>query len=416
MADNRIIETEGAVIGSMLIAPEICGELFAQVSADDFLTPEYKHIFLSARELFFLDKHVDAVTIREKAGGEEYRKILMDLIDITPTATAWKEYAELLKKESRLCKIRDIGKDLYACASLENANKLLSDAQKLTSLNVTNATDIKTGLLNFFIDLDKPVNYYKTGIHQLDNKLNISAGDFIIIGGYPSAGKTAFALQIAGNMSFDRKVCIFSLETSTKKIYERIITQQTLSNYSNIKNKKLSEAELMQITKQKDKLNKMQISVVDAAGMSVQDIIAQALANRYDVIFVDYLQLIRPDSNQNRHEQVAQISRDLHTFAQKHKITVIALSQLSRPEKQERVQKAPTMSSLRESGQLEQDADAILLLYLAEPDNPFSDRIAKLVKNKDGALVYIRLDFDGLKQLFIEYMEDVEKLSPIIKK
>lgn len=334
----------------------------------------------------------------------------MDLIDITPSAKAWRAYAGILKKESRLYKLREIGKDLYSCASLENANKLLSDAQKLIALNVnTNATDIKTGLMNFFIDLDKPVNYYKTGIHQLDNKLNISAGDFIIIGGYPSAGKTAFALQIAGNMSFDRKVCIFSLETSTKKIYERIITQRTLSNYSNIKNKKLSEDELMQITKQKDKLNKMQISVVDAAGMSVQDITAQALANRYDVIFVDYLQLIRPDISQNRHEQVAQISRDLHTFAQKHKITVIALSQLSRPEKQERVQKAPTMSSLRESGQLEQDADAILLLYLAEPDNPFSDRIAKLVKNKDGALCYMRLDFDGLRQLFIEYMEDIKK-------
>lgn len=408
MANERLLSGETAVLGSLLIAPELCGEIFAKVHENDFITSEYKHIFLSAKKLYLQNKYIDAVTICHEAGGDAYRDILMQLMQITPTSAGWSEYAEVLKEESRLYRLQQVGARIMTCQSLDEASKVLSDAHSLTS----SRSDIKTvsmtqGIMNFMEDLENKPEYILTSIGKLDEKLNISAGDFIILGGYPSAGKTALALQIASYMGIKKKVGIFSLETNDRKIYNRLISQLTLTDLRKIKTHDLSEKELMDITKQNKMLCKIQIDVINASGMSVADIISKTYERRYDIIFIDYLQLITASSIKvNRTEQVSQISRDLHTFAQNSKTTVIALSQLSRPEKENKVQKAPTMASLRESGQIEQDADAIMLLYLSDPENPYSDRILKLVKNKDGELAYMQLNFDGKHQTFFEYMDE----------
>lgn len=406
--NERLLSGETAVLGSLLIEPELCGEIFAKVHEDDFITSEYKHIFVSAKNLYLQNKHVDAVTICYEAGGDAYREILMHLMSMTPTSVCWSEYADLLKQESRLYKLQSIASKLTFCKSLDEASKILSEAHNLTS----SRSDIKIvsmqqGITNFMQDIENKPEYFLTNIDKLDEKLNISVGDFIILGGYPSAGKTALALQIASFMGLNKKIGIFSLETNDRKIYNRLISQLTSTDFKKIKTHDLSENELINIAKQNKMLCKIQIEVVPASGMTVQDVISTTFERRYDIIFIDYLQLLVPSNiKSNRTEQVSQISRDLHTFAQNSLITVIALSQLTRPEKDNKIQKAPTMASLRESGQLEQDADAIMLLYLAEPDNPYSDRILKLVKNKDGELAYMKLYFDGKYQTFLEYMPD----------
>lgn len=422
MANERLLSGETAVLGSILIDPEICGEVFSKVHENDFITSEYKHIFLSAKKLYLQNKHIDAVTICHEAGGDAYRDLLMQLMQVTPTSAGWYEYAEVLKQESRLYKLQQIGAKMMTCSSLDEASKILNEAHSLTS----SRADIKTinmtqGLMNFMQDLESKPEYILTSIGKLDQKLNISSGDFIIIGGYPSAGKTALALQIASYMGIKRKVGIFSLETNDRKIYNRLISQLTLTDFRKIKTHDLSEKELMDIAKQNKMLCKIQIDVVNASGMTVQDVISTTFQKKYDIIFVDYLQLIVPSNVKvNRTEQVSQISRDLHTFAQNSKTTVIALSQLSRPEKENKVQKAPTMASLRESGQIEQDADAIMLLYLSDPENPYSDRILKLVKNKDGELAYMQLNFDGRYQTFLEYMDkectQIQSYKPLQQK
>ena len=408
MANERLLSGETAVLGSILIDPEICGEVFSKVHENDFVTSEYKHIFLSAKKLYLQNKHIDAVTICHEAGGDAYRDLLMQLMQVTPTSAGWSEYAEVLKQESRLYKLQQMGVKMMTCSSLDEASKILNEAHSLTS----SRADIKTvsmtqGLMNFMQDIESKPEYILTNISKLDQKLNISSGDFIIIGGYPSAGKTALALQIASYMGIKKKVGIFSLETNDKKIYNRLISQLTLTDFRKIKTHNLSEKELMYIAKQNKMLCDIKLEVVNASGMTASDIISKTYERRYDIIFIDYLQLITASSIKvNRTEQVSQISRDLHTFAQDSNTTVIALSQLSRPEKENKVQKAPTMASLRESGQLEQDADAIMLLYLSDPQNPYSDRILKLVKNKDGELAYMQLNFDGIHQSFCEYMDE----------
>ena len=144
------------------------------------------------------------------------------------------------------------------------------------------------------------------------------------------------------------------------------------------------------------------LEIIQAGGLSVVDIQALALARRYDIIYIDYLQLIAPDDRRRSDvEQVTQISKDLHVMAQTTGITVCALSQLSRPQKGGENEKAPGLHSLRQSGQIEQDADGVLLLYKEEPNNPRSRRCLKIAKNKDGeagGIVY--LVFDGAHQSF----------------
>ncbi len=407
VSNERLLSGETAVLGSMLIDPDICGEVFSNVHENDFITGEYKHIFLSSKKLYLQNKHIDAVTICHEAGGDAYRDILMQLMEITPTSAGWREYAEVLKQESRLYKLQEIGAKIMSCQSLDEASKILSEAHSLTASRLdVRIVPMAQGVMNFMQDLESKPEYILTSIGKLDEKLNISAGDFIIIGGYPSAGKTALALQIASFMGIKKKVGIFSLETNDRKIYNRLISQLTLTDFRKIKTHNLSEKELMDIAKQNKMLCDIKVEVINASGMTVSDVISRTFERRYDIIIIDYLQLLVPSNVKvNRTEQVSQISRDLHTFGQNSKITIMALSQLSRPEKENKVPKAPTMASLRESGQIEQDADAIMLLYLSDPENPYSDRILKLVKNKDGELAYMQLNFDGKHQTFLEYMD-----------
>lgn len=405
---ERLISTQAAVLGCILIEPELCGSIIPQLEDSDFITSEYKHIFQAVKKLFFDGKQVDAVTICHAAGGEAYRKILMDLMDLTPTAAGWQEYVELLKQEARLYQLQKIAGQIMVCPDIDKAAHLLSQAQRFVSMrsNVS-ITSMQQGFANFLQSLDQKPDYRKTGIGKLDSLLKITDESFLVIGGYPSAGKTALALQIACNLCKEKKIGFFSLETSDERIYNRIISAETMTDFKKIRDKNLSEQELMTILEQKNKFQSQKLEVLGASGMTVSDIIGHTLQRQYDMIFVDYLQLIVPENPKlPRHEQVAQISRDLHRFAQLHKVPVFGLSQLSRPEKQGETQKAPTMASLRESGQLEQDADAIMLLYLSDPANPKGDRRLKLAKNKDGEIGMFPLAFEGRFQHFLEYLDD----------
>jgi replicative DNA helicase len=171
------------------------------------------------------------------------------------------------------------------------------------------------------------------------------------------------------------------------------------------------------VADQSDRIRARKLELVEASGMSAQDIRADALARRYEIVYVDYMQLIEPETRKaNRTEQVSGISRSLQQLAHGTGRLVVALSQLSRAEhtgKNEQVE--PTMSDLRESGQIEQDADAILLLYLEEPNRPeASRRVLKVAKNKEGTRGRIYLVFDGQYQRFRE--SALEEPAPAAKR
>lgn len=419
MSDNvrslpRQVSSQAAVLGCLLIDPSLCGEIFARVQAEDFVTPEYRHVYEAARRLFFSGRAVDAVTICHEAGGDMYRKLLMDIMDVTPTAAGWLEYVEILLADVRLYRLHLAGDRLANCTTEEEAQTVLSQIRlDARSDQRMRKVPIKQGLVTFHERQSQKPEYLSYGIGGLDQRMNTEPGDFIVIGGRPSAGKTAFALQLAKHMSEKRRVGFFSLETSPEKLYDRLVAQSCLVDFGQIKHRKIAEDDYGRIIARQVELGKLNLDVWESPGASVEDICSTTLAERYDIIFVDYLQLLRETGkNANRTEAVSRMSIGLHRFAQDQKVIVIALVQLGRPEKEAKGQKAPRMESVKESGQIEQDADALILLYLTEPDNPRSDRRVKIAKNKDGDLGSFDMDFEGRFQHFVEYMPE-DKPAPV---
>ena len=244
---------------------------------------------------------------------------------------------------------------------------------------------------DYIRNLDQKPNYIATGIGPLDRNLHILPGNFILIGGRPSAGKTALSLQIAVEMAKQsRKVCYFSLETSPQILAQRIIANQLYAPLEQVKTKKVPAAELDGLSK----LRKLPLYIRSASGRNVAWIRAQALRMKAQVVMVDYVQIIRPDRSGDRYQAITQISIGLHELAQTTGMVVMGAAQLSR----NAAHTLPSNADLKESGQLEQDADAVLLLGNAEDGRS----VCILSKNKEGRVGEIPLAFDKERQRFLE--------------
>lgn len=226
----------------------------------------------------------------------------------------------------------------------------------------------------------------------------------MIVAARPSAGKTALALQMAAIMGQHDKVGFYSLETSPAKLTNRLVANRCIIDFGRINRREMTEEEWSRVVKWKKEVASTQLELVPASGWGVQDILSTALSRQHRIVFIDYLQQLR-GRGRDRFEQVTNISLDLHAMAQTHGILVVALSQLSRASTS-RADAAPTLTDLRESGQIEQDADAVLALYIdPDEDAPQDDRKLRVLKNKEGTLGEFSLAFDGSTQTFAEYMD-----------
>lgn len=241
--------------------------------------------------------------------------------------------------------------------------------------------------------MEHPKKHIQTGYGQLDRFMFIDKGDFVVIGGRPSAGKTAFTLQMMLHMAQDRRVGYFSLETSAQKVFDRLISNYDWTSFTKIKKAQLGDEDWEAITRGYNTFHTLGFDVVPAAGWTVDKIKSYSKIQQYEIVFVDYLTLIHAEGKDDT-ERTTHISEDLHTFAQQDGITVIALSQLNRDGGDKL-----SMTSLRQSGQIEQDADGIVLIqYNSETPDV---RQIKIVKNKEGLIGDIHASFDGDHQRFI---------------
>lgn len=401
---QRLLTAEQGVLGSMLIDGDMVGRVLMAVEEDDFRVPEHRSVFRAFRELYGQGRAPDPILVNERLGGA-YGQLMADLMEITPTAANAEEYARMLRESSRLWRLREVGDRLAQAADLEDCRELADQANMLLcAQSGVRRLDMGQGWKDFFIRHD-PKNRrdcIRWGLADLDQHLHVAGGDMVVIGGYASAGKTAFALQLAFHMAKERRVGFFSYETSVEKLHDRVVACQALASYRKIASDTLEKADFEQVYGMREQLSAPALEFLEASGMGVSSVGAYAMARHYDVIVVDYLQKL-PAAGRDRRlsdfERVSQVSDGLQQLARRTGKVVVALSQLSRPDREGQ---PPTLSSLRQSGQIEQDADVVLLLYKEDPTAPDSRRNLDFAKNKDGrAGIGISLVFDGDNQRFM---------------
>lgn len=406
LLSERLCNAEVGVLGSMLIDEAAVGPMLMAVAEADFQTPQYRSLFRAMRELYSAGSHVDPILVNEHLGGG-YGQLIKDLCDRTPTAVNADDYAEALKKSSRLLRLRLIGDSLGQAEDEDQCRELLDKANMLfCERSGVRRLTMDQGFREFFKRKDgRKADFLSWGFGDLDEQLHVGPGDMVVIGGYPSAGKTAFALQLAFHIAKKKRVGFFSYETDADKLFDRTIACQTGTSFKRIMTDKLGVEDFGRIKDMRGHLTAPAMELLETSGMTVSGISAYAMANHYDVIFVDYLQKI-PTGKAGRFvsdfERVSQVSSDLQQLGRTTGKTVIALSQLSRAEKRkDGTMPPPTLSSLRQSGQIEQDADVVLLLYKEMQDFAYSRRCLDIAKNKDGvAGLGLLLNFDGDKQRF----------------
>lgn len=402
MVNTEYINAQSAVLGSLLISPELTGEVMTKVRPEDFGNNDCRLIYQAITGLFLEGKTIDPVIVRERLSGfPDMGETLRQIMVQTPTAANIWAYVEILQEQSRLARLRAIGSKLFEVPTMEAALALISEANGVFSSRPGVTRKSAEALLSDFYarhSEGKHPEYLSWSFPKMDDKLYTELGDFNVIGGAASAGKTALALQFAWHQARKHRVGFYSLETNDKKLGDRSISALAGINMGVIKRSTLTDPDWQRLAGCSGEICKRQIDFIQASGMTVDDLRADALAHRYEIIYVDYLQLLKVPKVYDRTAIVTSISIGLHELSQSNGITVVALSQLNRDGQNG----APTMSSLRESGQIEQDADTIMLLYKEDNDDPHSRRVLKFPKNKEGVIGLIYLDFDGETQTFSE--------------
>ena len=326
-------------------------------------------------------------------GAEFIRNVTHDMMQ--GWARIVKEQAALARARGLAFKIVD-GSTRYA--DLTGIYEQLGEAINLHSER-SDFIPMCDGIDNYIRKLDDKPEYISTGLRVLDNNLHLVPGNFVVIGGRPSAGKTALSLQLACEIAKNgRKVAYFSLETDRDTLYARIIANQLGVPLNTVKNKTVSIDELDRLAD----IKKYPLFVRSAAGKSVGWIRTQSIRMQAKVVFIDYLQLIHQAGAKDRYSAVTEISMALHEFAQSTGTLVVALAQLNRETARAGI--PPTAADLRESGQIEQDADAIILLAqnVTTKKRPEHHYHFALEKNKEGNVGPLDITFQMETQQFKE--------------
>ena len=408
---DHLLDAERAVIGAMLVDPDVVRPLLSRVRDADFYNLANRLIFQTARALFRAGVTPDAVTIRDRI-GPDYSRYMAELVEITPTAANWEAYAEAMRSQATVRRIHEFADALSAAQTVEDCRPVCAKLSRELSEGTSVEAWTMAQMTEDFCQTQDPYApapvYIDYGLDFLKGRTYTKPGDVVIIGGYPSDGKTALALQMAYRMAQDHRVGFFSLETDKDKIRDRLMAAVVQIDFDRIKTRSLTEDDWRAFAEKSADMAGRGLTVVEASGMTATTIQSVSQAYGFDVIFLDYIQLVTPEIDQRapRSEQMAAVSRQLHTFAQKSGTLVVELAQLSRPDKAAGW-RAPAMSDLKESGQFEQDADMIFMVYRPDPkakDGPELDqnkhRVLKIAKNKEGPRGAWYMVFDGPKQTF----------------
>jgi len=387
-------EAEEAVLGSIFLDPSVLPDIIEEIRWEDFYYEKNRIIFKCMEDLFDRGIPVDTVSVLEnlrqsklleKIGGEE---TIIYLAQIVPTTANVMYYTQIIKEKALMRALINASSEIVdAVRTIGDAQEVLEYAEKrifsITEARATRTYDLLSNVIHdVFVQIEDLKNRAQkgegelvtgipTGFKQLDK---ISSGfhrsELVIIAARPSMGKSSFAANLATQMAlkYDVPVAIFSLEMSKEQLANRILCSEAMVDLQKVRTGQISDEEWERLVQAAGDLSKSKLIFDDEPDLTPRLLRAKArrMKREYgiEVIFVDYLQLMtsRSRNYESRQQEITEISRSLKLLARELKITVVALSQLSRAVEQ-REDKRPRLSDLRESGAIEQDADLVMFLY-----------------------------------------------------
>ena len=436
------LESEQSILGCVLIDNEIMVSLSDEMKVQDFYDRRHQIIYTAMLNIYKNQMQIDFTTLIAElqiknqlveAGGAVY---LSSLIDAVYTTANIADYIQIVQdaalKRNVIAAATSIAEAGYnanydSAGYIDYAERLLSDlAKRRRTEGFASIDTVLENVKNIMLAnraRDGELTGLSTGFEKLDEiSLGLQKDNLIILAARPAMGKSAFAMNIAINAATNNvkqetgepvSVAIFSLEMSQEQIVQRMTAAKARVNLNSIQKGTLNQKEMLLVESANDDLAGLNIYFCDQGTVTVADIRAkcrkQKASGGLDLVIIDYLQLINGSTKSgNRQEEVANISRSLKQMARELGVPVIALSQLSR-KLEEREDKRPNMSDLRESGSIEQDADIIMFLYRDGYYNKNTEKVSNLTeliiaKNRSGVLGTIQLLFQGEYQLFTTFI------------
>jgi replicative DNA helicase len=385
---------EKAVLGIMMLSPEATAEVRRRLDVDDFYSSRHQTIFTAAcaiddERLAVEPSSVLSRVVRDSTMAKNSSEIgiyLSEVYSEAPSAASLEYYAKLVRDAATRRGLAKIGVSMQQLAKLEGREDTTSIVEEMRSSlddlavdrigsEVPIADEIIASTLDE-IDIlasGKNVPGIPTGFKDVDYALNgLRPGQMIVIAARPGVGKSSFMLDIVRHAAFKQKksVLVFSLEMSKNEVMMRAISGEAYVDLQSLKTGTLDEHKWGQISKAAEKITGAKLGIDDNAAITITDIRAQARAfqraHGLDLIAIDYLQLMNSDKRtDSRQQEVSEISRGVKLLAKEFNVPVLALSQLNRGSEQ-RTDKRPVISDLRESGAIEQDSDVVILLHREE--------------------------------------------------
>ena len=438
------IEAEQSVLGGLFLDKDALLKVVERVRADDFYRQDHRIIFNAVIALDDNGKPFDLVTVAEwleshqqldEAGGLSY---LAELAENTPSASNVGVYADIVRKRSVLRQLIsatvNINETVFNPKGLSSEQVLdfaeqavfeIAEQENRGRRAYQNIKDLLVSALDRVDELYRkknPITGIATGFDDFDERTaGLQKSDLIIVAGRPSMGKTAFAINIAEHAAIKEElsVAVFSMEMPGEQLAMRMMSSLGRVDQHKVRTGKLQDEDWPRLTSAVTLLKDKTLFVDDTPALTPAELRARCrrIAREYklDLIIIDYLQLMQiPNTSENRATEISEISRSLKAMAKELNVPVVALSQLNRSLEQ-RPNKRPVMSDLRESGAIEQDADVIVFIYRDEVYNEdtVDKGVAEIIigKQRNGPIGTVKLAFLGQYTRFEDYIEETSYAS-----
>ncbi len=440
------VEGEQSVLGCALIDNDAASNIVSELKPDDFYLEAHKIIFTAMYDIAVHRNPIDFVTVTDElnkkdmidsVGGIEY---ITQLTNVVPSASNYRHYIDIVKRDSVLRKLIGVGQDIinkaYDGMEKDDAiafaeSNIFQIAEKEERSNLSPLKDAIDGVIEHFEIIQKDRNSLRgiaTGIYGLDKITNgLQNSDLILVAARPGCGKTSLAMNIINHAAIHgkKKAAVFSLEMPKKQLAQRSLCSVAYVDMSKALKGELGVKEWQALWGAKEKLANADIFVDDSSLNSPMDIIrkCQKLKREkgLDIVMIDYLQLMASDRKSkdgNRQAEISEITRSLKIAARELDVPIILLSQLSRAPELRKGDHKPQLSDLRESGAIEQDADIVIFIYRPDmyndvPESEKTGHLAQIIvaKHRNGPIGEVTVKWMSSTTTFLNLGKDADAQS-----